>query len=306
MAPFRSVFGSFNTEIITDSCTENSSTIESVAHSPPILDDVKSSFESSECNILCTRCKDTISRSINFKRFLPLPDTEYDPDEWFCCKDTSKIVPSGIRSRETDYLYGSYFSALHRDIFVTNVQTDENTLICSKCSSHLGMLYANNLFKIWNCCIDYEPCNGAGSTVSATDPLADFLTLVKVSLMNESRAQSEEITLRTGKRPVHCLRVRPMDRKLSLMTEPGDGIVHDTDTIVLQRKYVAKVLYEYRTNDTISTINDTNTTYHEVNLSMIEAGLKYLLSSTKRLPHIYRTAAAANCFFGYIDLQETR
>ncbi|XP_011349211.1 uncharacterized protein LOC105286170 isoform X2 [Ooceraea biroi] len=245
MAPLESVFGSFNTEIVTDS----SRTVErSVTRSPPLLDDIKLLFESSGCNILCTCCKSVISKSISFKRFLPLPDTEYDPDEWFCCRHTSKSVPrsSDVQPRETDYLYGFCFSVLHESIFADNVQ-------------------------VWNCCIDYKPCSGASSTVNATDPLGDFLMLVRVSLSEARGAVGEagEIILQTSHgRRSHWLWIRAMDRKLSLMTEPSHGVSHDTntDTIFLQQKYVAKVLYKYGASGvttTASTIDNTDATYHE-------------------------------------------
>jgi len=144
--------------------------------------------------------------------------------------------------------------------------------------------------------------------VNATDPLDDFLMLVKASL-SESLGEPVEIVLQTyiGKR-IHYLRIRPMDRKLNLMTEPSHGVNRDTDVIFLQHKQVAKVLYRYGTSDTIATavnnIDNANITYHEASLTMIEAGLKYLSSSTERLPHIYRTVAT-DCVFGYIVLRET-
>jgi len=87
-----------------------------------------------------------------------------------------------------------------------------------------------------------------------------------------------------------------MDCKLNLITEPDHITVCDTDIISLQQKCAAKVLYKYETNK-ITVI----TNCYEVGLPIIEAGLNYLLSSTKRLPHIYRTAATGY-FLGYIVL----
>jgi len=173
------------------------------------------------------------------------------------------------------------------------------------------MPHAYGLFKLWNCCIDYKGRNdaeGPSNGVNATDPLDDFLTLVKVSL-SEAWAEPVEIVLRTsiGKR-IHHLRIRPIDRKLNLMTEPNHGVNPDTDTIFLQHKQVAKVLYRYGTSDaTANTIahNNANVTYHEASLTVIEAGLKYLSSSTERLPHIYRTVATEDSVLGYIVLRDT-
>ncbi|KAH0955264.1 hypothetical protein HN011_000206 [Eciton burchellii] len=310
MAPSEFVFGSFSREIITDSSRTVETTV--TRRSPSILNDLRLLFESSECNVSCTCCKSIISKSINFKRFLPLPDTDYDPNEWFCCKHASKIIPSDLRPRETDYLYGCHFSALRQDIFLAdNVQVNDGALICKKCSLHIGMPHAYGLFKLWNCCVDYKGRNdaeGPSNSVNATDPLDDFLMLVKVSL-SESLGQPVEIILQTsiGKR-IHYLRIRPMDRGLNLMTEPSHGVNHDNDIIFLQHKQVAKVLYRYGTSDTIATTvnnidNAANVTHHEASLTTIEAGLKYLSSSTERLPHVHRTVATEDSVFGYIVLR---
>jgi len=136
--------------------------------------------------------------------------------------------------------------------------------------------------------------------MSATDPLNDFLILVRDSL---SDILGEEIVLQTsvGKQ-THCLLIKPMDCKLNLITEPDHKTICDTDSISLQQKCAAKVLYKYETKVTIIT-NYLNVKYHEVGLPIIDAGLNYLLSSTKRLPHIYRTAATGY-FLGYIILQK--
>ncbi|XP_072754938.1 uncharacterized protein [Anoplolepis gracilipes] len=293
-APLESVFGSFSTEIVTDTHT---SAVQSSNSQQPFLDNIKL-FETSECIMLCTCCKNVLSKSINFKRFLSLPDLEYDPDEWFCCKHSSNVM-TNLQLQEFDYLYGSCFSVLHKNIFENHVHIDNKTLTCNKCLLHIGTLHAYNLFKIWNCCVDYKPQSNALNIVNATDPLNDFLILIKESL---SEILGEEIILQTsvGKQ-IHCLLIKPMDCKLNLITEPNHKVMN-IDTISLQQKCVAKVLYKYGTSK-ITNTNYSNIKHLEVSLPIIEAGLNYLLSSTKRLPHVYRTVAI-DYFLGYIVLQE--
>ncbi|XP_012533372.1 uncharacterized protein LOC105835003 [Monomorium pharaonis] len=295
-APLESTFGSFSTEVITNS----NGLVRSSTYSQPILNDIKLLFETSKCTILCACCKNVISKSISFKRFLPLPDAEYDPSEWFCCKHSCNTFSNNVQPQEFDYLYGSCFSVLHENTF-GNVCIDNKTLTCNKCLLHIGTLHAYNLFKIWNCCVDYKPQNDTLSIVNATNPLGDFLILLKDSL---SEVLGEEIILQSsvGKQ-THRLLIKPMDCKLNLITEPDHTTVRDTDTLSLQQKCAAKVLYKYETNIITIITNYLNVKYHEVGLPIIEAGLNYLLSSTKRLPHIYRTAVTGY-FFGYIVLQE--
>lgn len=294
-APLESAFGSFSTEVLTNL----NKSIRSSTYSQPILENIKLLFETTKCAILCACCKNVISKSISFKRFLPLPDTEYDPDEWFCCKHSCDTFPNSVQPQESDYLYGSCFSVLHKNIFGNNICIDNKTLICNKCLLHIGTFHTYSLFKIWNCCVDYKPENNALSTINATDPLSDFLILVRDSL---SEILGEEIVLQTsvGKQ-VHCLLIKPMDRKLNLITEPDHRTICDNDTVSLQQKCTAKVLYKYETNKVTIITNYFNVKYHEVGLPIIEAGLNYLLLSTKRLPHIYRTAATGY-FLGYIAL----
>ncbi|GAB1861901.1 E3 ubiquitin-protein ligase E3D [Camponotus japonicus] len=291
-APLKSVFGSFSTEIITHTNTsvQSSNSLQS------FLDNIKLLFKTSECIILCTCCKNVLSKSINFKRFLSLPDLEYDPNEWFCCKHSSNVI-TNVQLQESDYLYGSCFSVLHKNIFENNVHIDNKALICNKCLLHIGTPHAYSLFKIWNCCVDYKPQSSALNTINATDPLNDFLLLIKDSL---SEILGEEIILQTsvGKQ-IHCLLIKPMDCKLNLITEPNHKVMNDIDTIFLQQKCVTKVLYKYGTNK-ITNTNYSNIKHIEVGLSIIEAGLNYLLLSTKRLPHVYRTIT--DCFLGYIVL----
>ncbi|KYM96410.1 PREDICTED: uncharacterized protein LOC108779434 [Cyphomyrmex costatus] len=296
-APLESAFGSFNTEVITNSNKSTQLNIYS-----PILNDIKLLFETSKCTILCTCCKNVISKLISFKRFLPLPDTEYDPDEWFCCKHSCNAISNSVQPQESDYLYGSCFSVLHKSIFTSNGCIDNKTLFCNKCLLHIGTFHTYNLFKIWNCCVDYKPENSTLSIMNATNPLSDFLILVKNSL---GEILGEEIILQTsvGKQ-THRLLIKPMDCKLNLITEPDHFTVCDTDIVSLQQKYAAKVLYKYEKDKEFTVItNYLNVKYHDVSLPLIQAGLNYLLSSTKRLPHVYRTAAI-DYFLGYIILQE--
>ncbi|XP_014475743.1 PREDICTED: uncharacterized protein LOC106745030 [Dinoponera quadriceps] len=297
-APLKSVYGSFSTEVVTDS---NKST-QLTSSSQPILGNIKLLFKASECIVSCACCKNVISRSIAFKRVLPLPDIQCSPDEWFCCKHSSDDVVKNIETEESDYLYGSYFALLHKNIFINSLHIDDKTLTCDKCFLHIGTLYSCDLFQIWNCSIDYKPQNDTLNTVNATDPLNDFLIFIKNSLTG---VLGEEIILQTslGKQ-THYLLIKPMDHELNLITEETynqNQIICNTDiSISLQQKRVAKVLYKYDTNKIANTNNHWNVEYHKVGLPMIEAGLNHLLSSTKRLPHNYRNIA--DYFFGYIVL----
>lgn len=89
-----------------------------------------------------------------------------------------------------------------------------------------------------------------------------------------------------------------MDWQLNLMVEPREA--DDDDVISLQNVSVVKVLYKYQTSETTS--NDESTKHCEVGLPVIEAGLKYLLLSTKRFPQAYRVAS--DYYIGHVRLEE--
>lgn len=293
--PIKSVFGSFSTEIVDSNLSVQPLSVSL----SPILNNIKL-FKTSKCTILCTCCKNIISKSVSFKRFLPLPDIEYDQNDWFCCKHNSDIISYNIQPQTSDYLYGSYFFVLHKNIF-ENIHIDNKVLTCNKCLLRIGTFYTHDLFKIWNCCVDYKSQSNVLSTVNATNPLSDFLLLLKGLL---GKILGEEIILQTlVDKQYHCLLIKLMDYKLNLITEPNPKLNSDTCSIALKQMYVAKILYKYETSKTAIATNNLNVTYYEVSLPIIEAGLKYLLFSTKRLPHAYRVTAE-NCFFGYIVLQE--
>lgn len=294
--PLESVFGSFSTEVVTGS----NKSLQLISCPKLILEDIKLLFKASEYIVSCACCKNAISKTIAFKRILPLPDIQYSPDEWFCCNHNSNNIVKNIETQESDYLYGSYFTLLHKNIFISSLHVNNKTMTCDKCFLHIGTLYSCNLFKIWNCCVEYKSQDSL-NTVDATDPLSDFLMFIKDSLND---ILGEEIILRTsiGKQ-THYLLIKPMDRALNLITEPCHQTISNVNTsITLQQKCVVKVLYKYNTNEITSTDNHWNIEYHEVGLPMIEAGLKHLLSSTKRLPHHYRNVE--DYFFGYIVLRE--
>ncbi|KAF3422497.1 hypothetical protein E2986_02780 [Frieseomelitta varia] len=230
-----------------------------------------------KCHIMCTFCKNILSKDMYIKRILPVPDMNCDPSEWFCCKHNHS---------KSDIFYGSFFFIIHASLFNHNLKVEENVVICSKCLHYLGKIHTDNSFKLWNCSVDYNSLSN--STIkNATDPFNDFLLAIKTSMTG---ILGEEIILQyfMGKE-THSLTIKPMDWHLNLMIEPKDILCNNI--VTLQRASVVKVLYKYETNK--NTPDSVNKTY-------CEAGLEHLLTSTKRFPQVYRTAIDYNV--GYICL----
>ena len=280
------LLGSFKTQIITN-LTFNINSLNNSIKNTEL-------FNTGKCHIMCTSCKNILSKDMYIKRILPVPDINCDPSEWFCCKHNhSSTNMYNLIPLESDIFYGSFFFIIHANLFNHNLKIEENVVICSRCLHYLGKIHTDNSFKLWNCSVDYNSLSN--STIkNATDPFNDFLLAIKTSMTG---ILGEEIILQyfMGKE-THSLTIKPMDWHLNLMIEPKDILYNNI--VALQRASVVKVLYKYETNK--NTPDSVNKTYCEVSFLVIKAGLEHLLTSTKRFPQVYRTAIDYNV--GYICL----
>ncbi|XP_034188758.2 E3 ubiquitin-protein ligase E3D [Osmia lignaria lignaria] len=248
------------------------------------------------CNIICACCKNVLSKQLFVKRILPIPDMNYDLNEWFCCKHNHITVSPNLIPSESDIFYGSVFFIIHTNLFNNNLKIEGNTILCNRCLQHVGQTCTDTSFKLWSCSIDYNLlCDFKINKSFATDPFIDFLIAIKTTMTGMF---GEEIILQSfvGKN-IYSLILKPMDWHLNLLTEPK--AVSETNVVTLQNTSVVKVLYKYEISK--STIDFVNKTFCEVGYLVIKAGLEHLLSSTKRFPQPHRTAA--DFYVGHICLE---
>lgn len=282
------ILGSSKTQIINNSTINNNFLKNSIKNTEL--------FNANKCNIMCSCCKNILSQDIHIKRVLPVPDMNYDPDEWFCCKYNHKNIIHNLIPLQSDIFYGSLFFIIHANLFNHHLKIEENIVICNRCLQYIGKIHTDTSFKLWSCAVDYNLLNNS-KIKNATDPFNDFLLAIKTSMTG---IFGEEIVLQCfmGKE-THSLILKPMDWHLNLMIEPKE-ILYD-NVISLQRVSVVKVLYKYETNKNIS--NSINKSYCEVSFLVIKAGLKHLLTSTKRFPQLHRVAI--DCYIGHICLENS-
>lgn len=280
------VFGSFKTQIITNSTFD----VNSLNDSFKTIE----LFNTGKCHIMCASCKNILSKDMYIKRILPVPDMYYDSSEWFCCKHNYSNIMHNLIPSDSDIFYGPLFFIIHANLFNHNLKIDENIAICNRCLQYLGKILTDNSLKLWNCAVDYNLLSNSQSK-TATDPFNDFLLAMKTSMTGMF---GEEIILQCfiGKE-IHSLILKPMNWHLNLMIEPKE--MSDDNIVTLQRISVVKVLYKYETSKNI--IDSVNKSYCEVSFSIIRAGLEYLLTSTKRFPRSHRTASG--CYIGHICLE---
>ncbi|XP_017879268.1 uncharacterized protein LOC108624455 [Ceratina calcarata] len=280
-----SVFGSINTQVITN-LTFNTDSLKNSIKNIDLLNVDK-------CNVMCSCCKCILTKDMHVKRTLPIPDNNYDPNEWFCCKHNHNNFAHNLTPSESDIFYGSFFFIVHRNSFNENIKIDKDTVICKRCLQYLGKVHVDSSLQLWSCTLDFNLLNSS-ETKNATDPFNDFLMAISTSMTG---LFGEEIVLQCfmGKE-THSLVLKPMDWYLNLMIEPK---VKDACNVVnLQKVSVIKVLYKYGTNESVS--ESVNKSYCEVAFLVIQAGLEHLLTSTKRFPPLHRIAS--DFYIGYIYL----
>ncbi|OAD57669.1 hypothetical protein WN48_01644 [Eufriesea mexicana] len=282
------ILGSFKTQIISNS-TFNANSIDDYVKSIDLSNVDK-------CHIMCTCCKNILSKDMYIKRVLSIPDMNYDPSEWFCCKHNHNSIMHDLNPLESDIFYGSFFFIFHISLFNHNLKLDKDTIICNRCLQYLGKVHTDSSFKLWSCAVDYNLLNST-KIRNATNPFNDFLLAIKTSMTG---IFGEEIVLQcfVGKE-THSLILKPMDWHLNLMIEPRE--IPCNNVVTLQRVSVVKVLYKYETSKNIS--NFVNRSYCEVSFLVIRAGLEHLLTSTKRFPQFHRLVA--DHYIGHIYLENS-
>ncbi|XP_043502649.1 uncharacterized protein LOC122524431 [Polistes fuscatus] len=283
--PSDSEFGSFQREVITNAKSQ----INNIESKKKIL------LKNSKSTILCKCCKNVLSKEITFQRVLPFPNIDFDPSEWFCSKTDINLTLL-LHPNELDIFYGPFFAIVHSNILY-NYRRMEKDILCNRCLLNIGIQDKNNSFKIWDCCIDYNLKTNQIIIQEASNPLDDFIAVIKSFIRNNTFG---EIILECLlAKQSHYMVIKPMDMRLGILTE--ENIKSTDNKINLKESFVTKVLYKYSTDKIILSEDCINTKNYEVSLSMIEAGLDYLLLSTKRFPKHYKTVK--DYYIGYINVE---
>ncbi|OXU22038.1 hypothetical protein TSAR_001913 [Trichomalopsis sarcophagae] len=272
-----SLYGTFETEIIN---TENSLTSSFSSYS----NKVEFPPKNTACKFYCKCCKNVITKTVCFQRILPLPSSDCDPQEWFCCKHSGEESFS-LDPKETDLFYSINYSVLNKHVFVENLKFKNSIIHCNRCLSILGSFdgHETKSLKIWNCCVEYKGSNDSISK-RISSPLCDFLSSVKTTA---ELIIGEKILLEAQDvNSLHYILLRPMEAKLDLFTEDKEHF--DGQILDLKSSSVVKVLYNYGENKKTIKNNDPDTKHCELALPSILAGMDQLVSSSTRFPPAYR------------------
>jgi hypothetical protein len=284
-----SIYGTFETELLNadNNSTNNFLNTTNKAKLPP---------ENVNCKLICTCCKYEITKTTCFKRILPLPSADCDPQEWFCCKH-SHGEPFSLEPGESDLFYSINYSIFNKNLFKDNLKLRNFLIHCGRCFSILGSSNYKNFksLKIWNCCIEYKISND-NSVIKGSPPLTDFLSIVKhVSEL----VTGEKILLEAqDANSIHYILLRPMEAKLNIFTEEK---VNSKDQVLnLNSSFVVKVLYKYGESNKTTKHNDRDVKYSELALPSILAGMDQLVNSSIRFPPVYRKVD--DFYIGYLSI----
>ncbi|KAL7293711.1 hypothetical protein TKK_0012783 [Trichogramma kaykai] len=286
------LYGKFETEIIkNDDINYNYMNLANELQLPP---------KNKNCQLICARCENRITKIVNFQRILPLPSSGCDPQEWFCHKH-GKDEPFSMDPKESDLFYSSNYCLFNTNVFEdrSKLLNSSNSLVqCNRCFAVIGSAKEKNIksLKIWNCCINYKIIDDDSVIKIISSPLSDFLTTFKHT---SDYTIGEKILLEAEE--AHCTHhiiLKTMEKKLHI--QKTDQVNLTQQSIDLESSFVVKVFYKYGESKSTIKNNDPDVEFSELPLSSFISGMEALMSSTARFPPAYRKAE--DYYIGYLPL----
>lgn len=293
-SPPDSLYGSFITELVgTSGLTNDNCFSSSSVELPP---------KNADLIFLCSGCDNPLTKVINLKKVLPLPNNDCDPADFFCCSHNGQDYSKLLEPRICDYFYGPYFAVLSRESFGEKLKINDESVVCNRCLAVIGTPNSHYSLKIWNCCMEYTRANDHSTvTTKRSNPLADFKAAVK-SCCSDGFSNNRILLEAKERGSPHYLLLKPMEWNLDLLVEPGE--IKDSRAINLSRKKVVKVLYDYgETKNTLK--NDCEDAKRlKIGMKCMLAGIEHLLLSSKRIPPIYRNTDEDHIGYMSLDISD--
>ncbi|KAK0168762.1 hypothetical protein PV327_002532 [Microctonus hyperodae] len=273
-SPLNSSSGNFSTEVVNNSdaiendCAESSEIILLPPRNTPV-------------SLLCYNCDILLSLpNIVFQRIMPLPSTDCEPSEWFCCSNFNYEVL--LRPRIPDFFYDSHFFVLNSSVFESNLNVNRKDILCNNCNKILGVIYDECSLKLWSYSIKYQLQPMPAINVESTTPLDDFKLALRKCAGKDAVRQILFVAIEDEKH--YYLLVQIVDKKLNLLIETG---VSGIGNVNLEGKTVLKVLYQYPLEVSPELKHLTNAHVCQIALLSLRTGVHYLESTTERIPPIY-------------------
>ncbi|XP_014216123.1 uncharacterized protein LOC106644934 [Copidosoma floridanum] len=246
-----------------------------------------------DCKLICTCCKNQITKTVSFNRILSLPSSDCDPQEWYCCNHGHNNEIS-LEPKKSDLFYSFNRCVFNQRIF-ENLKIKNSLIHCNKCLSIIGSCRKKKeSLQFWNCCIEYDILRKEPKIEKSNSCLSDFLSAVKCTT---NMTFGEQILLEARDvNSVHYLFIEIFSPKLRIITE--DKANFQQQILSLKSLFVVKVSYKYGENPKRKINYDLNTNYCEVAVPSILAGISELVSSSARFPPAYRKMG--DSYMGYL------
>ncbi|XP_043282631.1 E3 ubiquitin-protein ligase E3D-like [Venturia canescens] len=293
-SPSDSLYGSFVTELVgTSSLKSDNCFSSSSIELPP---------KNADLIFSCSCCENPVTKLINLKKILPLPNNDCDPADFFCCSHNGENYTKLLEPRVCDYFYAPYFAVLSKENFDERLKINNESVVCNRCLTVIGTPNSNFSLKIWNCCMEYTKTNGDSTTVQKrSNPLADFKAAVK-SCCSDAFTNNRILLEARERGSTHYLLLKPMEWNLDLLVEPCE--IEDSRAINLSRKKVVKVLYNYGETKTSLKSECEDAKLLKIGSKCMLAGIEHLLLSSKRIPPIYRNANEDHIGYMSLDISD--
>lgn len=246
-------------------------------------------------NIVCKCCNNYLTKTIQFKRILPLPSDGWNFDDVFCHNhDTREDLSDKVTDPGyMDCLYGNYYFTINNKLLKDVSET--SVIYCQRCFSWIGINEKSSA-KLWNCTVEFV--SGVKQVMNVM-PLNDFISVIKLVVKEAVGSVCKLIvTTKVNDKSTHYLLIWVMDKNLNILTN-----FISIEGATLNKINVMKLLYAYlkeRTSTVKAWENDINV--HSVNVAkqMMVDGLKYLTESTKFFPESCQSTN--NMYVAYLQI----
>lgn len=296
--PVNLSFGTFSAEFLSIGNQDNSTSASSKSQQPPV---------NTNLILVCQCCKNILTKpNLEFQRVLPLPSDDCDPCEWFCgCSHSHKTddidlsnVKMLLSPREYDYLYGSYYCLLANKIFLDQLKTNNEDVVCKRCLSVLGLLNSKNqnTIKFWNYSFEFALTSDLNDYKGKASPLDDFKAAFVSCIKNEYK---QVLFTAIEQERKSILLIKLLEKNLQLLVESCESNQTQSSRKKLKKIQVTKVMYKHGKFEIKKSGNiDSDINICRISLRSITAAIEHLVSSSHRIPPVYRQVD--NHHVGYI------
>lgn len=239
-------------------------------------------FATDTCySIQCINCTRNLNDSIKFRRVLPLPSENCDPNEWFCHnhKHENQNNTFSLNPKENDLFYSNCYVHLNKSN-IDSIRISGKVLVCKYCLNWLGLKENDDTLKLWSNTIQFSN----GINYYKTKSLTDVFNVINENI--------KHILFNSAKVILNCQSSsKKLDTLLMWIIEKKMTIYFSKETHLHKKYNVAKVLYKIVDENNLENQwkNDSSVQVIDVSKSMLVDVLKHLHYFNRVFPKQFST-----------------